>query len=56
MALSDYDKKYLDRQQQQAVLTYTAQYERAIREGTKKRHRWRMRARRVRQRENTDAA
>ena len=36
MALSDYDKKYLDRQQQQAVLTYTAQYERAIREGNQK--------------------
>ena len=36
MALSDYDKKYLDKRQQQAVLTYTAQYERAIREGNQK--------------------
>ena len=35
MALSDYDKKYLDKRQQQAVLTYTAQYERAIREGNR---------------------
>ena len=33
MALSDFDKKYLDTRQQQAILTYTAQYERAVREG-----------------------
>ena len=36
MALSDYDKKHLNSRQQQAVLTYTAQYERAIREGNQK--------------------
>lgn len=33
MALSEYDKKHLNGLQQQAVLTYTAQYERAVREG-----------------------
>lgn len=36
MALSEYDKKYLDKRQQQAIRTYTAQYERAVREGNQK--------------------
>ena len=33
MALSEWDKKYLNKQQQQAIQVYTAQYDRAAREG-----------------------
>lgn len=35
MALSDWDKKHLNSQQQRAVITYTQQYDAAIKEGNK---------------------
>lgn len=40
MALSDWDKKHLDKNQQRAVQTYTVEWEKARREGNEERMRW----------------